>query len=67
VDAAWDIFLHGPRRLGARELNVVVTVFDRDEHTTFHDDLNKALALDAHWHLNDEGVPVRFLAVPSNS
>lgn len=67
VDAAWEIFLKGKGRIRPRSLDLVVAIFDRDEHLTYHDALTHAEALDARKAKNDEKQPVRFLAVPSNS
>jgi len=67
VEAAWDIFLHGKGRLQPKSAELVVAVFDRDEHRTYHEALDLAQRLDAQKTRNDDRQPVRFLAVPSNS
>lgn len=67
VDAAWDIFQKGNGRFRPKAADVVVAVFDRDEHRTYHDALDYATSLDARKSKNDDKQPVRFLAVPTNS
>ena len=67
VEAAWEIFQFGKGRLRPKSVDLVVAVFDRDEHLTYHEALDLALRLDALTAKNDEKQPVRFLAVPSNS
>lgn len=67
VDAAWEIFQHGKDSFRPKAADVVVAVFDRDEHRTYHDALNHAASLDAKSPKNDDRQLVRFLAVPSNS
>jgi len=67
VDAAWELFLNGNSSFRPKAADVVVAVFDRDEHLTYHDALNYAASLDAKSPKNDDRRPVRFLAVPSNS
>jgi len=67
VDAAWDIFLSGKGKFRPRGADVVVAIFDRDIHRTYHEALDFASTLDAKQPKNDDKQPVRFLAVPSNS
>lgn len=67
VDAAWEIFQHGKDYFRPKAADVVVAVFDRDEHRTYHDALDFAASLDAKKTKNDDRQSVRFLAVPSNS
>jgi hypothetical protein len=52
------------RFLETREYELVYAVFDRDDHTTYADAINRARALDGKLR-NDEHKPVRFIAVPS--
>lgn len=47
-----------------RAFEQVYAVFDRDDHPTYHQALDKAEHLDRR-HRNDEGQPIRFNAVPS--
>jgi hypothetical protein len=47
-----------------KEWDLVYAVFDRDDHTTYADAVNRASALDGKLR-NDERKPVRFAAVPS--
>lgn len=47
-----------------KEFDWVFAVFDRDEHPTYHDALNKAAELDRQLK-NDERAEVRFVAAPS--
>jgi hypothetical protein len=67
VEASWGIFQHGKGRLQPKSADLVVAVFDRDDHLTYHEALDLAQRLDALKAKNDEKQPVRFLAVPSNS
>ncbi|MBK8804801.1 MAG: RloB domain-containing protein [Fibrobacteres bacterium] len=67
VDAAWEIFQRGKGEFRPKAADVVVAIFDRDEHRTYHDALDHAASLDANSPKNDEKRAVRFLAVPSNS
>ncbi len=67
VDAAWELFQNGNGSFRRKAADVVVAVFDRDEHRTYHDALDYAASLDAKSPKNDDRQPVRFLAVPSNS
>lgn len=47
-----------------KEYDYVFSVFDRDDHITYHNALGSAAALNGKLH-NDEHKPVIFLAVPS--
>lgn len=67
MEAAWEIFQTGKGSFRAKAADVVVAVFDRDEHRTYHDALTYAEALDAKQPKNDDKQPVRILAVPSHS
>lgn len=67
VDAAWELFQNGNGSFRRKAADVVVAVFDRDEHRTYHDALDYAASLDAKSPKNDNRQPVRFLTVPSNS
>ncbi len=67
VDAAWELFQNGNGSFRRKAADVVVAVFDRDEHRTYHDALDHAASLDAKSPKNDDRQPVRFLAIPSNS
>lgn len=67
VDAAWEIFQYGSGQFYPRAADVVVAVFDRDIHRTYHEALDFAANLDARKVKNNNRQPVRFLAVPSNS
>lgn len=67
VDAAWDVFVNGKGHFRPKAADVVVAVFDRDEHRTYHDALAYAETLDARKPKNNERQPIRFLAIPSNS
>jgi hypothetical protein len=58
VDYAEEVFR------GDREFDLVYAVFDRDEHTSYHDALLRAAQLD-HQLKNDFKKGVRFFAVPS--
>jgi hypothetical protein len=58
VDFAEKTFLE------TREYDWVYAVFDRDDHTTYADAINRAAELDRRLH-NDERKPVRFAAIPS--
>jgi len=58
VDFAEETFLK------TREYELVYVVFDRDDHTTYANAINRALALDGKLR-NDERKPVRFIPVPS--
>jgi RloB-like protein len=58
VDYAEEKFLE------TREYDVIYAVFDRDDHTTYADAINRAAALDGKLR-NDERKPVQFVAVPS--
>lgn len=67
VEATWDLFQAGNGSFRAKAADVVVAVFDRDEHRSYHEALDYAASLDAKSPKNDEKRAVRFLAVPSNS
>jgi hypothetical protein len=58
VEFALDEFL------GSREYERVYTVFDRDDHLTYNAALQWVSVLDKK-KKSDEGVPVRFFAIPS--
>lgn len=67
VEAAWEIFQNGKDSFRGRAADVVLAVFDRDEHRTYHEALDLAASLDAKNAKNDDKLPVRVLAIPSNS
>lgn len=48
----------------SKEYEWVFAVFDRDDHATYLDALDRAAALDNR-HKNDDGQKVRFIAIPS--
>ena len=66
VDYAHDLFLHGDthKRIGRRAFEQIFAVFDRDDHPTYFQALDKAEALDGKLR-NDLKQPVRFQAVAS--
>lgn len=67
VDAAWAIFQKGKDEFRPKAADVVVAIFDRDEHRTYHEALDFMAVLDAKKTKSDDKQSVRFLAVPSNS
>ena len=67
VEAARDVFLEGKGDLRRKAADVLVAVFDRDDHRTYHEALALARQLDEQGMKNDEKKPVRVFAVPSNS
>ncbi len=67
VEAAWKAFHDGKMGFRKKAADVVVAVFDRDEHRTYSEALELAREYDRRGQKNDEKLPVRFLAVPSNS
>lgn len=67
VEAARDVFLEGKGELRKKAADVVIAVFDRDEHRTYHEALALARELDMKNLKNDEKKPVRVFAVPSHS
>jgi len=67
LEAALDVFLEGKGDLRKKAADVLIAVFDRDEHRTYHEALALARELDARGMKNDEKKPVRVFAVPSNS
>ena len=66
VEYAERLLIYGDRDLAVqpRAFEQVYAVFDRDDHPTYDQALDKAGLLDR-CHLNDEGQPVAFNAVPS--
>jgi len=66
VDYALELFKHGDRNKGIRPrvFERVYAVFDRDDHLTFHDALDRARALDGAL-TNDLKQPIKFAAIPS--
>ncbi len=72
VDAAERLFEQGENRFGKallkpRAVDVVVAVFDRDQHDSYHDALKRMQQLDGMKRKNDDGEVARWLAIPSNS
>lgn len=67
VEAAWEIFQNGRGILRPKAADVVVAVFDRDEHRTYHEALDLVSSLDAKRPRNDNKQSVRVLAIPSHS
>ena len=65
VDAAESLFRDGGPDFDPRAFELVVTVFDRDDHDSYHDALDHMARLDARKWKNDEGTPVRFLCAPT--
>lgn len=66
VDYAEHIFRNGDRNLGIKKgsFDKIYAVFDRDQHTTYHQALAKATSLDKRMK-NDDGVKVPFTAIAS--
>ena len=66
VDYAERLFLDGDRAkaIDRRGFDRVIAVFDRDDHATYHQALDKARALNLA-HQNDEGEAVPFQAIAS--
>lgn len=66
VEYAERLFRQGDRNLGidAKSFDQVYAVFDRDEHASYHQALDKAAALDGKLK-NDEGEKIRFVATAS--
>ncbi len=67
VDAAWQFFHEGKGKFRPKAADVVLAVFDRDQHRTYNDALDFASTLDARKPKNDEKQAVRILAIPSHS
>lgn len=67
VESAWNRFQKGDHSFRAKAADVVVAVFDRDEHPSYHEALDFAASLDARKAKNDDRKTIRFLAIPSNS
>lgn len=66
VDYARELFENGDRHKGIRPrvFEQVYAVFDRDDHRTYHNALERARALDGRLR-NDLKRPVKFAAIPS--
>jgi RloB-like protein len=67
IEFAEELFHDGDRQKGIepRSFDRVITVFDRDDHATYHNALAKSSALDAKRLKNDLKEPVHFEAVAS--
>lgn len=66
VNYAEKLFLEGCREKSIEPLafDRIITVFDRDDHTSYHAALNKALAIN-NILINDDGETVSFEAIAS--
>lgn len=67
VDYAHELFDKGNPQLKIirRAFEQVYVVFDRDEHLSYHNALNRAVSLEKSKLLNDEKVPIIFRAIVS--
>ncbi len=67
VEYAEHLFVEGnkTKNIERRAFEKVYAVFDRDDHTTYHDALKKADALDRKQLRNDLRRPVQFAAIAS--